>query len=172
MKNKFFIIFIILFFKSMLSSCTDFRKAVGTEKIIPDEFSVAVTPSLLIPPGYNIDPEVVKNDDLEDTNSDLDLSRDIDIRDKNDANSFSLIFNTKNIPKDIRKLVDEETLGISIGERTGIDILFGNIPKTGVVIDPKKEALRIRKTKSSKQNINSNPSPAVDINSGKPLLIK
>ena len=74
--------------------------------------------------------------------------------------------------KNIRKLVDEETLGISLGERRGIDILFGNIPKTGVIIDSKKEALRIKKNKLSKQDINSNPSPAVDINSGKPLLIK
>ena len=94
------------------------------------------------------------------------------LKDKKEANSFSEMFDTKNVPKDIRKLVDEETLGISLGERRGIDILFGNIPKTGVVIDPKKEAIRIKKNQSTKQNINSNPSPAVDINSGKPLLIK
>ena len=42
----------------ILSSCSDFRKAVGKEVVIPDEFSVAVTPSLLIPPGYEIDPQV------------------------------------------------------------------------------------------------------------------
>ena len=88
------------------------------------------------------------------------------------ANNYSEIFATKNVPKDIRKLVDEETLGISLSERTGIDILFGNIPKTGVIIDPKKEAIRIKKNKLLKQNVNSNPSPAVDFNSGKPLLIK
>ena len=44
-----------------LSSCSDFRKAVGKEKVIPDEFSVALTPSLIVPPGYKIDPEVFKN---------------------------------------------------------------------------------------------------------------
>ena len=96
----------------------------------------------------------------------------IDIKDKKEANSFSEIFDTSNVPKDIRKLVDEETLGISLGERRGIDILFGNIPKIDEVIDTKKEALRIKKNKLSKQDINSNPSPAVDINSRKPLLIK
>ena len=53
-----------------------------------------------------------------------------------------------------------------------MDILFGEIPKTGVVIESKKEAIRIKKNKLLKQRINSNPSPAVDINSGKPLLIK
>ena len=172
MKIKFLIIFIFLIPMGMLSSCSDFRKAVGKEVVVPDEFSVAVTPSLLIPPGYQIDPQVLKNNDLENSNDNFNLNREIDIKDKKDANSFGELFDTKNVPKDIRKLVDEETLGISLGERRGIDILFGNIPKTGVVIDPKKEAIRIKKNKSSKQNVNSNPSPAIDINSGKPLLIK
>ena len=172
MKNKFLLIFVSLIPLGMLSSCSDLRKAVGQEKIIPDEFSVAVTPSLLIPPGYKIDPKSLKNIDLEKTDNNFNLNQEIDIKDKKEANSFSEMFDTKNVPKDIRKLVDEETLGISLGERRGIDILFGNIPKTGVVIDPKKESIRIKKNKSSKQNINSNPSPAVDINSGKPLLIK
>ena len=172
MKIKFLIIFIFLIPMGMLSSCSDFRKAVGKEVVVPDEFSVAVTPSLLIPPGYQIDPQVLKNNDLENSNDNFNLNREIDIKDKKDANSFGELFDTKNVPKDIRKLVDEETLGISLSERTGIDILFGNIPKTGVIIDSQKEALRIKKNKLSKQDINSNPSPAVDINSGKPLLIK
>ena len=172
MKIKFLIIFIFLIPMGILSSCSDFRKAVGKEVVVPDEFSVAVTPSLLIPPGYEIDPQVLKNNDLENTNDNFNINEEIDIKDKKVANSFGELFDTKNVPKDIRKLVDEETLGISLGERRGIDILFGNIPKTGVIIDSKKEALRIKKNKSSKQDINSNPSPAVDINSGKPLLIK
>tara|TARA_B100000524_G_scaffold168289_1_gene86063 strand:+ start:100 stop:570 length:471 start_codon:yes stop_codon:yes gene_type:complete len=156
----------------MLSNCSDFRKAVGKEKVIPDEFSVAVTPSLLVPPGYKIDPLALQNKEAGETKDNFSLNKQIGIKDKKEANSFSEIFKTKNIPKDIRKLVDEETLGISLSERTGLDILFGDIPKTGVVIDPKKEALRIRKNKLLKKNINSNPSPAVDVNSRKPLLIK
>ena len=172
MKNNFLLIFIFFIHLGMLSSCSDFRKAVGQEKVIPDEFSVAVTPSLIIPPGYLINPKVLKNNDLDEKNSNFSLVEEIDIKNKKEANSFSEIFDSKNVPKNIRKLVDEETLGISLGERRGIDILFGNVPKTGVVIDPKKEALRIKKNKSLKENVNSNPSPAVDINSGKPLLIK
>ena len=172
MKNKFLLIFVFLIPMGILSSCSDFRKAVGKEVVIPDEFSVAVTPSLLIPPGYEIDPQVFKNNDLDKTNDNFNLNEEIDIKDNKDAINFGELFDTKNVPKDIRKLVDEETLGISLGERTGIDILFGNVPKTGVVINQKKEALRIKKNKLSKQDINSNPSPAVDVNSGKPLLIK
>ena len=64
MKNKFFKIFVFLMPLWMsLSSCSDFRKAVGKEKVIPDEFSVAMTPSLIVPPGYNIDPDLFKNND-------------------------------------------------------------------------------------------------------------
>ena len=172
MKNKFLITFVFLLISGALSSCSDFRKAVGKEKVIPDEFSVAVTPSLLIPPGYKIDPQLLKQNKSEGVNNNFSLSEEIDIKNKKEIDSFSKLFNSKNITNDIRKIVDEETLGISLSERRGIDILFGNIPKTGVVIDGKKESLRIKKNKSLKQNINSNPSPAVDINSGKPLLIK
>ena len=173
MKNKFIKIFVFLLpLTTSLSSCSDFRKAVGKEKVIPDEFSVAFTPSLIVPPGYKIDPEVLKNNDAEENKNDFNLTNEINMENKNEANSFSELFSSKNVPKNIRKIVDEETLGISLSERTGIQILFGNVPETGVVIDAKKEALRIRKNKLSGQKINSTPSPALDINSGKPLLIK
>ncbi len=172
MKNKLPIIFVFIMSFGMLSSCSDFRKAVGKEKVIPDEFSVVLTPSLLIPPGYKIDPQLLKQNKSKGANNNFNLSEEIDIKNKKEIDSFSKLFNSKNIPNDIRKIVDEETLGISLSERRGIDILFGNIPKTGVVIDAKKESLRIKKNKSLEQNINSNSSPAIDINSGKPLLIK
>ena len=125
-----------------------------------------------MPPGYKIDPEVLKSNDAEENKNDFNLTNEINMENKNEANSFSELFSSKNVPKNIRKIVDEETLGISLSERTGIQILFGDVPETGVVIDAKKEALRIRKNKLSGQKINSTPSPALDINSGKPLLIK
>ena len=172
MKNKLLIIFFFILTLGMLSNCSDFRKAVGKEKVIPDEFSVALTPSLLIPPGYKIDPQTIKNNDVTKDNNEFQLSEEIDIKENKEVNSFSELFNSQKIPKNIRKIVDEETLGISLSERRGIDILFGNIPKTGVVIDAKKESLRIKKNKSQEKNFNSDPTPAVDINSRKPLLIK
>ncbi len=173
MKNKFLKIFVFLLpITISLTSCSDFRKAIGKEKVIPDEFSVVFTPSLIVPPGYKIDPEVLKNNDAEEDKNDFNLINEINMENKNEANSFSELFSSKNVPKNIRKIVDEETLGISLSERTGIQILFGNIPETGVVLDAKKEALRIRKNKSSGQKINSTPSPVLDINSGKRLLIK
>ena len=172
MKNKLLILFAFFITLGMVSSCSDFRKAVGKEKVIPDEFSIAVTPSLLIPPGFKIDAQALKNNEQAKGEKDFNIRTLININENKDINSFSEFFTSQNIPKDIRRIVDEETLGISLSERRGIDILFGNKPKTGVLIDPKKEALRIRKDKSSDQTINSNPTPAININSRKPLLIK
>ena len=173
MKNKFFTNFVFLISLGMsLSSCSDFRKAVGKEKVIPDEFSVAMTPSLIVPPGYNIDPDIFKNNDTSKAENDFNLSGEINVKETNEISSFQDLFVDKEIPKDIRKLVDEETLGISLSERRGIDILFGQVPETGVILDAKKEALRIRKNKSLGQKINSTPSPAIEKNSGKSVLIK
>jgi hypothetical protein len=73
MKIKFLLILVFLTSLGMLSSCSDFRKAVGKEIVIPDEFSVAVSPTLLIPPGYEIDPKVLKNNDLDKTNNNFNL---------------------------------------------------------------------------------------------------
>ena len=38
--------------------------------------------------------------------------------------------------------------------------------------DSKKEAIRLRNDKSSGEKLNANPSPAIEKNSGKPILIK
>ena len=100
------------------------------------------------------------------------LSKKMKINDTNNISSFEELFISKDIPKDIRKIVDEETLGVSLSERRGIDILFGNVPKTGVVLNGKKEALRLRSNKLSGEKLNSSPTPALDINSGKPIVIK
>ncbi len=172
MISKFFkLYFCFLLLIISISSCSDFRKVVGKEKVIPDEFSVVITPSLLVPPGVSIDPEVIKNNNFINSKKEFDLSEKIKIKNKSDSVSFQELFVSKDIPKNIRKIVDEETLGISLSERRGIDILFGDIPNTGVVLDAKKEALRIRKNKSLGLKPNSSPSLAIE-KSGKPLLIK
>ena len=104
MKNKFIKIFVFLLpLTTSLSSCSDFRKAVGKEKVIPDEFSVAFTPSLIVPPGYKIDPEVLKNNDAEENKNDFNLTNEINMENKNEASSFSELFSSKNVPKDSKK---------------------------------------------------------------------
>jgi hypothetical protein len=156
------------------SSCTDLRQAMGKEKVIPDEYSVALTPSLIIPPGYRIDPELIMNNSSVSLNQNALLTDKLNLNNKEDNNksNFTDLFGSKETPKNIRKIVDEETLGIALSERTGIDVLFGNTPQTGFVIDTKKESLRIRNNKISGKKLDVNASPAFEINSGQKLLIK
>ena len=163
-------IFFILFLPIILSvsSCSDFRKAVGKEKVIPDEFSVATTPSLVVPPGYKIDPEKIKNISKNNIASNV-LSKKLNIKtnqNQSESKSFVGLFDFKNIPKDIRRIVDEETTGIALSERSGMDILFGNIPSAGIIVDTKKESLRLI------NKSNEDATPAFDKNTGKTILIK
>ena len=79
MKIKFLLIFVFLIPLGFLSSCSDFRKAVGKEKVIPDEFSVAVTPSLLVPPGYKIDPRTIKKNELGKTEDIFNITNEVNI---------------------------------------------------------------------------------------------
>ena len=68
------------------------------------------------------------------------------------------------------QIVDEETLGIGLSERSGIEILFGKTPETGVVLDAEKEAVRIKNNKN--KSILSGSSPSFDINEQKKVNIK
>jgi len=60
-----------------------------------------------------------------DLKKDFSLSEKLIINDINNVSSFKELFLSKDIPQNIRKIVDEETLGISLSERTGFQILFG-----------------------------------------------
>ena len=176
MKNNTPKIFILLLpIVLFVSSCSDLRKVMGKEKVIPDEYSVLLTPSLEVPPGYKIDPEIFNNNSTVNLDQNTNLSSRLNVKNKkkNDSsNNFIELFGSKKIPDNIRNIVDEETLGIGLSERTGIDMLFGNIPRTGVALDTKKESIRIRNNKKSGKKIDEDASPAFEINSGKKLLIK
>ena len=176
MKNNLPKIFILLLpIMLSISSCSDFRKAVGKEKMIPDEYLTVITPSLAVPPGYRIKPELITNNSLVNSNQNTNLSDRLNItnnKQNKNANSYIELFVSKKIPKNIRSIVDEETLGISLSERTGIQTLFGDIPQTGFVIDANKETLRIINNKKYGKKLDDDASPAFDINSGSTLLIK
>ena len=176
MKNNLPKIFVLLFpIMLSISSCSDFRQATGKEKVIPDEYLTVLTPSLEVPPGYKIDPEIFKNNNLVNLDQNTNLSNRLNFennKENNNANSFTELFGSKKIPKNIRSVVDEETIGIALSERTGLQILFGDTPQVGFAINGKKESLRIRNNKKSGKKLDEDASPAFDINSGKTLLIK
>ena len=165
--RQIIIIHLAFCFLLIISSCSDIRQVVGKEKYIPDEYVFVKTPKLIIPPGFNINSDVLgkNNNKQEESMIILDV-------DKSNNEEFKSLFDDKNVPNNIRKIVDEETLGIGLSERSGLDILFGNTPETGIVLDAEKESLRIKNIKNNSKSILSGASPSFDINKQKNIDIK
>ena len=155
---------LLIFFCFFNSGCSDFRQAVGKEKFIPNEYSFLSTPKLIMPPEFGNKDNIIEN------RSSLKETPELDLKNKNNKSGFDYLFNFNSVPQDIRKIVDDETLGISRSERTGLDILLGNEPEVGVYLDSEKETLRIKKTKD--KSLLSKPSPSINITDDKNLLIK
>ena len=162
--RKLIVSVLLVVFSFLNSGCSDFRQAVGKEKYIPNEYSFLSTPLLIMPPEFgNKDNIIEKRNTIKET-------PELSLKNKVNKSGFDNLFNFNSVPQDIRKIVDDETLGISRSERTGLDILLGNKPAVGVYLDPEKETLRIKNTKEN--SLLSNPSPSINITDEKKLLIK
>ena len=158
-------IVLLISFSFVNSGCSDFRQAVGKEKFIPNEYSFLSTPSLIMPPEFGSNKEnIIEN------RSSINNTPKLNLKNKDNKSGFDYLFNFESVPKDIRKTVDDENLGVSRSERRGIDILLGNNPKIGIYLDSEKETLRIKNTKG--KSLLSNPSPSINTIDDKKLLIK
>ena len=146
------------------SGCSDFRQAVGKEKFIPNEYSFLSTSPLIMPPEFG------NKDNIIEKGNSINQIPKLSLKYKDYKSEFDYLFNFNSVPKDIRKIVDDENLGISRSERTGIDILFGNNPEVGIYLDSERESLRIKNTKE--KSLLSNPSPSINTADDEKLLIK
>ena len=155
---------LIILFSFLSSGCSDFRQAIGKEKFIPNEYSFVSTPTLIMPPEFGN-----KNNIIEKGNS-INNRPQLSLKNKDNKSGFDTLFNFNLVPKDIRKMVDDENLGISRSERTGLDVLLGNNPKIGVYLDSEKESLRIKNNKE--KSLLSKPSPSINTTDNQKLLIK
>ena len=162
--RKFSILVLLIFFSFLNSGCSDFRQAIGKEKFIPNEYSFLSTPTLIMPPEFG------NKDNIIEKGNSINEIPELSLKNNVNKSGFDYLFNFNLIPKDIRKIVDDENLGISRSERTGIDILFGNEPEVGVYLDSEKETLRIKNNKETSPL--SKPSPSINTTDDKKLLIK
>ena len=162
--RKFCIFVLLIFFSFLNSGCSDFRQAIGKEKFIPNEYSFLSTPKLIMPPEFG------NKDNIIEKGNSINKTPELSLKNKNKQSEFDYLFDFNSVPKDIRKIVDDENLGISRSERTGIDILLGNNPEVGIYLDSEKESLRIKNTKE--KTLLSNPSPSINTTDDKKLLIK
>tara|TARA_B100001248_G_C27116114_1_gene333533 strand:- start:81 stop:593 length:513 start_codon:yes stop_codon:yes gene_type:complete len=162
--RKLSVFALLIVFSFLNSGCSDFRQAVGKEKFIPNEYSFLSTPTLIMPPEFG------NKDNIIEKGKSISEKPELSLKNKNKKSGFDYLFNFNSVPQNIRKIVDDENLGIVKSERTGIDILLGNKPEVGVYLDSEKETLRIKNTKE--KSILSKPSPSINTTDDKKLLIK
>ena len=136
----------------LVSGCSDFRKAIGTEKSSPDEFEVVVRPPLALPPSFAATSEELENEPA--AASGVSTSTDarsvaaatLGVLEGGAGEGYEQIFNFAAIDEDVRRLVDEETYGIQLERRVPFQVLLGGVPDIGPIIDKVAEDQRLRRT--------------------------
>lgn len=139
----------------LVTGCSDFRKAIGTEKSSPDEFEVVVRPPLALPPGFSSTADELTTDSGGSGAADT-LVTTTDARtlaasalgslEAGAGDGYGQIFNFAAIDDDVRRLVDEETYGIQLERRVPYQLLLGGVPDIGPIIDKVAEDQRLRRT--------------------------
>jgi len=162
--NKLFQILGAVTLLSMLSACSDFRKAIGTEKSSPDEFQVVVRPSLVLPPNFSSRPTAATGAQTAATvASDAQAQASVLLGARETgASDYSDIFAFDKTVEDVRSKVDEETAGIKFERRLPIQVLFGGLPDVGPVIDKMAEDRRIRRNRLENRSLSYGATPAID----------
>ncbi|MBT5482319.1 MAG: DUF3035 domain-containing protein [Alphaproteobacteria bacterium] len=162
--NKLFQILGAVTLLSMLSACSDFRKAIGTEKSSPDEFQVVVRPSLVFPPNFSSRPTAATGaQTAASIASDAQAQASVLLGARETgASDYSDIFAFDKIVEDVRSKVDEETAGIKFERRLPIQVLFGGLPDVGPVIDKMAEDRRIRRNRLENRSLSYGATPAID----------
>ena len=160
-------------FLFLFAACSDFKRAIGTEKSSPDEFAVVVRPPLSLPPKFRSRP-AGKDTDTAAVAASNALGKSKLILNQGVANaiSFDDLFAFDKIEDDIRVKVDEETAGIRFERRLPLQIIFGDLPNVGPVVDKMAEDARIRRNQLQKRAINEGATPAIDEVLSEPLLVK
>jgi len=133
-----------------ISGCSNLRQAVGSEKIILDEFAIVEKNKLIMPPKFDLQAELDTTNKSESKAKDeisllfgVERRINMDIIDDQLAQYFSF----DQIKENVREILDEETYNLQVKSRAGIDMLFGDNrnPKIGPLLDPVKEQERIDK---------------------------
>lgn len=158
----------------LLTGCTQLDEAVGKAKTAPDAFEVVVRPPLTLPPNFTLRPDTADTASAaESGGSSLDQApaapdavtradQVLTSGTRSDASGFAGLFGTAEANPDIRKIIDEETLGIQIERRLPIEVLFGGTPDVGPDLNAAAEARRIRSALQDNASLTATPTPAVD----------
>ncbi len=150
-----------------LGGCTDIKRALGMEKVIPDEFAVVSRAPLAIPPDYSLRPpqpgaapsqEVPTQERAKEAifrvgNQQAGLPPAAAERSPGEDDLLRQAGVANADPK-IRAVVTEEQSVSPEGEKTFVDkLLFWRNNSPSEVIDPSKEADRIKQAQTAGQPV-------------------
>ena len=156
-----------------LTGCSDFRRAVGTEKSSPDEFEVVVRPPLSLPPGFSDRPEDIIAADKKASGVDAETTAESVLAVGSvAASNFEQLFDFSDVPNDIRAKVDAETYGIQIENRLPLQQLFGGLPDVGPALDKMSEDTRLRKARLEGRLPTDDATLATDPLNDQPLAVQ
>ena len=156
-----------------LPGCSDFRRAVGTEKSSPDEFEVVVRPPLSLPPGFADRPEDILAKDKKATGVNAETSAKAMLAVGSSVSiDFEQLFDFSDVPDDIRAKVDAETYGIQLENRLPLQQLFGGLPDIGPVLDKMSEDARLRKARQDGRLPTDEATLATDPTSDEPVAVQ
>lgn len=151
-----------------LAGCQDLRRAVGWDKVIPDEFAVVSRAPLAVPPDYSLRPPRLGAQRAQET-APVDQARQTVFR-ASDQPQASLPpaasarspgegellqkAGAADAPNNIRELVNQDATQAQPVDESFVDklLFWRSADKTGPtddVIDPEKEAERLREAKSA-----------------------
>ena len=147
-----------------LTACSG-GNALNGRKTSPDAFEVVVRPPLTLPPNFAVRP----NADGDDIASPLSVIEAVEQAEQvlgttptQTASDFDALFGTHRIVPNIRRLIDEETLGLQLDSRIPIQELFGGAPEIGPDLDAGREAYRIRRAIIDGKPLTDTPSVGFD----------
>ena len=163
-------IFLVVVFGT--SACSDYRRAIGTEKSTPDEFQVVVRPPLSLPPEFTSRPDANTINLGVDEKSSINVMNKLFERRNQKAIGYDELFELSSVEPNIRTIVDQETTGIIFERRLPINIIFGGLPDVGPILDQITEDRRLRTNIMQKRAINEGATPAYDGVLGEKVTIK
>ena len=156
-----------------LTGCSDFRRAVGSEKSSPDEFEVVLRPPLSLPPGFSDRPEDIIAADKKASGFGAEKTAESVLAVGSvAAGDFEQLFDFSDVPDDIRAKVDAETYGIQIENRLPLQQLFGGLPDVGPVLDKMSEDTRLSKARLEGRLPTDDATLATDPLSDQPLAVQ
>ncbi|HWK43391.1 MAG TPA: DUF3035 domain-containing protein [Stellaceae bacterium] len=180
MKHSLFACTVLILAGIAATGCTDTRRALGLEKVQPDEFTVMSRAPLTIPPDFTLRPPDSNAPHAPGAISATEQARQTVFRAPAQTDTTTDVTNNPNLssgerallaqagattvdPK-IRQLVNQENSKMLESDHGFIDSLafWQATPEPGTVVDATKEAQRLRENSALGKSVTNGDTPSIE----------